>query len=203
MSANTLRGFFGILIATLIVLGFWFGPDIHRLWFEKAEPVNAPLPRNVMPAPAEIPSPLPVETAPLQSDTRKPVPRGVDTAATLARLAQSCAFWSARANDSSGKAFRDRACREMRGYAASTGQRVPSMDVRARVPQVRKELSRSSKRLAVEECTRHVHGSILYRQCRARESQRLKNICQDHRQRDEWQQVGEWCSAYENYRVVD
>ncbi|MBW3566425.1 MAG: hypothetical protein KY410_00465 [Proteobacteria bacterium] len=191
----------GLIAGTAIVIGIRFGPDIYSRWFPEPAPVLPLLNAPDRPAPQTAPAPR--DVAPVKPE---PSPRArsiEDIAAELARRAQTCTFWSARANDASGKIYRDRACREMRRYAASTGQRVPSTDTRQRAPRIETKPRKKSGVVRLNECKDHDYGSIRYRQCRANESQRLRTMCQFHRQRDEWQEAGRWCAAYESYSIVD
>lgn len=203
MSSSTLRDAVGILLATTITLGFWFGSDLYRLWMNEPEiAVPAALP-DVRPSPQPAPAPAPLDVAPVQIRTPAPARSVEDIVAELARRAQTCTFWSTRANDTAGKIYRDRACREMRQYAASTGQRAPSIDMRQQAPRTGTKPKKKSRIIRLNECADHDYGSIRYRQCRANESQRLRAMCQFHRQRDEWQEAGRWCAAYESYSIVD
>ena len=198
----SLAGFLvGLIAGTAIVIGIQFGPDIHRHWFPEPAPVLPLL--NTPDRPAPQPSPAPLDVAPVKPGTRPLARPTEDTAAALARRAQTCTFWSARANDASGKIYRDRACREMRRYAAATGQRVPSVDAHRQAPRIETKPRKESRAVRLNECTDHDYGSIRYRQCRANESQRLGTMCQFHRQRDEWQEAGRWCAAYESYSIVN
>ena len=193
----------GFLAGILITAGFWFGADIYRYLVPPT--VSAPQPPVVIP-----PSPV-ASTQSIPNDAEKKVspsralPRTVrkeDVKNVLADLAQTCAFWSARDGDRSGRVFRDRACAQMRQYAAETRQPVPSIHVRP-APRIERNAPSRTQMVAVNQCERFDYGSVRYRQCRANESARLREMCQFHRQRDEWQAADPWCAAYENYQVVD
>lgn len=197
----------GLIIGTLIACGFWFGPDIRQMINPSTPTPVAP---NIQPAlpkvqqPAATPQPTitavktPSHTAVAENSFKE------DEAAALQRMARTCAFWSARADDVSGRIYRDRSCRDMRAYAVRTKQPVPSIHTIAREEKpTPARPARHVPVIDVNECERHEDGSIRYRQCRATESRRLKNMCQHHRQRDEWQEASRWCSAYDNYLIVD
>lgn len=69
--------------------------------------------------------------------------------------------------------------------------------------------------VAVRECREHRHGSLDYRECRAREAARLADGCQrwqeraQHpgatgpQQRQAAEQARAWCAASRRYRIVD
>lgn len=193
----------GAVFGVLFTAAFWFGPDALALFRQLHEPAATPQPviREPLPAPAAPPAEIAAPPAAKPSSTVPPE----DTAAALASLTRTCTFWTARATDSAGRLYRDRACRQMREYAERNGQRAPLVSAvpSSAVPQPSPRNQAVVPRAIVNECTRHERGSISYRKCRALESQRLKNLCQVHRQRDEWQLAGEWCAAYEHYPIVD
>lgn len=197
----------GIIFGTLFVVVFWFGADLYPLvagWFQPHEIHDAP--------PAAVPAmPEPVRTprketaippAPIvETPRRAPADRAADAEETLASLARTCAFWSARATDASGRMFRDKACGDMRAFAASTGQASPGIDGRAVEPETR-TTRRKPKPVPVNECLREEKGSIAYRRCRVQENHRLKDMCHFHRARGEWENAKRWCAAYRAYPIV-
>lgn len=194
----------GILAGILMTLGFTFAPDFYLQWVAPAEPAPRPILPVVTPVEqpaAAVPvAPLPQVIAPT---AKRPSSTLTDNAATLTRYAQSCAFWSARDNDASGRIFRDRACQQMREYAAATGQRVPTIRKNASAVNAEKKVQPPVARVVVDECTDHTRGSVRYRQCRGQESQRLKQLCHFYLQREERPLAAAWCAAYESYPVVD
>lgn len=192
-----------IMAGLFITLGFWFGPEIYRM-LEQAEPASLPVedrPAAVVSTAVPRPSQDVVAPAPNHTNQDRSSYRE-DPVELLARLRQTCEFWSARANDDRGRVFRDRACREMREYAAATRQsspttrRQPPATVRAPAPS-------PPAGIYIHECTNLKPGSINYRRCRAQESERLKSLCRHHRQREQWQAAGQWCAAYESYIIVE
>lgn len=195
----------GAIFGIVVTAAFWFGhPDAFKLLKQLHEPavtqwpvMREPLPTTVT-LPAEIATPEP----PVKPSRAVP---SEDTAATLASLKRTCTFWTARASDSAGRLYRDRACRQMREYADQSGQRAPVISTTSpsAAPESSPRRQAAVPRAVVNECTRHERGSLSYRKCRALESQRLKNLCQVYRQRNEWQLAGEWCAAYERYPIVD
>lgn len=171
-------------------------------------------PQTVTPVPpsaaAIAPAPEPSHTA-AASGVEEPAlqtlrPQSVsaeDPVAALQRHTQTCVFWTQRATDQNGRAFRDHACSVMREYAARTGQAAPKIGAAPRA------LARKPPRAGTvlphhgRECGQHRHGSINYRRCRARESQRLKERCRFYRQSEKREAAASWCAAYESYQVVD
>lgn len=196
---------FGAGIAVAVILQL----DVSVLQFLQAPaPQPEPVPA-LMPAPPEI-SAVAVTPVP-ESGEAIPEPRvahpeqdfAEDPVAALQRMEASCAFWTQRATDKNGHVFRDRACSEMRQYAARTGQRTPKIGAGSRAATRDSRSAGKKSPLYVRECTEHRQGSITYRRCRAQESQRLKERCQYHRQSEQWAEAAGWCAAYESYQVID
>lgn len=191
-----------VVVAFLITFGVWFGPDVYD-----------GLKREMRSSPATSASPPPVVSAngkkPEAAKELRPIVPDVESAdernrqrnaQILERMAQTCAFWSSRSDEPSGRVFRDRACKEMRRFAAKTQQVIPRLDAR---PAPSPAVPRSRRpSVHVNDCGTYERGSIRYRQCRASEKQRLKQQCQYHRQREQWSQAGAWCAAADRYWIV-
>lgn len=173
---------------------------------QRVAPEVSPLPEAPQPiATPEVrtePSPVVVQPLPSISVQKYQVDEAAEAAATLERYRQTCAFWSSRSGDAAGRIFRTRACKQMRDYAKSTGQRAPVVKIQKRSKATARKPERKTRRVVPKECTQHEYGSVRFRQCRAQESQRLKKMCQFHQQREERTQAAEWCAAYESYQIV-
>lgn len=207
MSAKTFSWLL-IVVAAGATIAF-FGPQAWTLVFPQTQPVASgalPLPESPQavetPAVVTEPSPVLVEPLPSISVQKYQVDEAAEAAATLERYRQTCEFWSSRSGDAAGRIFRKRACNQMRDFAKSTGQRVPTVNIKKSAKTSAKKLARKSVRVVPKECTQHDYGSVRYRQCRAQESQRLKKMCQFHQQREERSQAAQWCAAYESYQIV-
>lgn len=197
-----------VVVAVSATVAF-LGPQAWTVLFPHAQPVvSEALPQRESSQPVETPvvvaelPPVVIEPLPSVPVQKYQVDEAAGAAATLARYRQSCEFWSSRSGDAAGRIFRKRACKQMRDYAKSTGQRVPTVNIKTNPRASAKKPARKSSRVVPKECTQHDYGSVRYRQCRAQESQRLKKMCQFHQQREERSQAAQWCAAYEAYQIV-
>lgn len=203
----------GVIAGSVISVGAWLGPQAWHAMFVPAPvkiaqppPPPTPIPEPPRERPVEdevVPPPVVVQPPPSVTVQKHRVDEAAEAAATLARYAQSCKFWSDRSGDAAGRIYRKRACRQMRDYAKSTGQRAPSIKADKRRAKITASKPKpAKKRVVPNECTKHDYGSVRYRQCRAQESQRLKKMCQFHQQREERREAADWCAAYESYQIV-
>mgnify|MGYP001121022853 CR=1 FL=1 len=163
----------------------------------------APVPRKQAPA---AKTQQPSRPAPVQGPSAQ-------ERRTLAKLIETCSYWTQRNQRGENEGFQTMACNDMRRFALQSNQPAPGVTIRKAAPKSKTSSVARRLRVTVDECGRYTYKSIDYRRCRAVEKDRLRKRCRhftervnvsrgDHR-RSYLRQQDAWCLAYNQYLVIN
>lgn len=212
----------GLVVAVVGVLGIILNsvfPQALQQWATPGDPASSVRPAGQDPSISERPADPPSARsrrpiAPEPAATEVPAKRG-DTA-VLGQLAETCRYWTSQPTSPVAAAHRESACRDMVQYAQAHGLPVPAVGVSAARGSgaTNTPVSGGANRVlvAVDEYGRFPLGSIAFRECRAREKNRLLEWCRrlesrlDHASGDSRErllaQTSAVCLEARNYDIV-
>lgn len=177
----------GVVLAVVGVLGIILNsvfPETLQQWTSPGDGASSIRPAGQEPSVSERPADPPAgpPRRPIASEAPTPIrPARHGDTTVLAQLTETCRYWTSQPPSPVAAVHRDTACRDMVEYAQAHGFSVPAVGARiargSGTTNTPVSGGSSGVSVAVDECARFPLGSIGFRECRAREKNRLIEWC--------------------------